>query len=866
MESLATKVAEDEAEWNAILAVPDILPRRVSARLAAAPQAARPVTPQEDCKPSLSRSTGQKRKRTSEASRIVDSSGLVDETELSSTGLMSTSQSGRLSSYLSSSSNPPSPPPSSPFSPLSSLPSSPFAEYTLHHTFQATHRPGHDVDEASPLSHVIGQVSGSAVPSSSGELADIAHQRSSTAKRRRSGAYIDNDPDFKRAGPLKITFHVPPPPPGSKPRRNPQAQSAASDIAVPTTAGGHVTRSEHDCETPVDANNLRTNSSCLVLSTSLKKLTSTKRASKTASSTTLKSAKTRAPTKRIPKTALAPKTPRSRKPTDRGTATVKAAYLALMTAKPEPQGQPLVWAEGRQALCETLPYFRSFQGGGHTSDGTALGFMFDRHCSKHDYIDSTVVIARSGGGMKLDEETGERVQAEDQVEKHQVRAVRDNIRQQNPVVLIVGNGNPKCPSKIPHRFAVLDWFKPTHVWSEKSEGKIIIRYRFEKLNSKEPSWWTPKDCVSEDTLGQFPLPNSEHSRRDFKGWTCETAGCDFTHTLPHALIAPNELYDAFNPLSKGYATSRDRVISSGIVVQSQFSHNYRINRYELPGIHGFVTHFIANRTVQQEAGGPDEMWTEMQTADTGLRRGSKPKGDEEYLGRQFMVNYGMPYKFITAATFRSFDDACNTIKAARSRLNWAQRYVNPGVCKDFNEVLAIGYFEEQSINYHDDGEDGLGPTIATLSLGYPAWMSIRLKHNHYLGVTTGENPVDEPPMPGCIEYQERRKAYDEMQTIEDKKERRSKLEALSAKLGLKSKPVGRQHAPDALKLHLGHGDIVIMHGEDIQKFYEHAVSPVGKLRFALTARHITPEHLTPEERMVYVVKEDENVYDGSAIV
>ncbi|KAK5138738.1 hypothetical protein LTR04_004244 [Oleoguttula sp. CCFEE 6159] len=144
-------------------------------------------------------------------------------------------------------------------------------------------------------------------------------------------------------------------------------------------------------------------------------------------------------------------------------------------------------------------------------------------------------------------------------------------------------------------------------------------------------------------------------------------------------------------------------------------------------------------------------------------------------------------------------------------------------------------------------------------------MSIRLKHNHYLGVTTGENPVDEPPMPGCIEYQERRKAYDEMQTIEDKKERRSKLEALSAKLGLKSKPVGRQHAPDALKLHLGHGDIVIMHGEDVQKFYEHAVSPVGKLRFALTARHITPEHLTPEERIAYVVKEDENVYDGSAI-
>ncbi|KAK5013057.1 hypothetical protein LTR39_003837, partial [Cryomyces antarcticus] len=506
MESLATKGAEDEAEWNAVLAVPDILPRRVSARLAAAPQTARPVTTPENCKLLLSRSTGQKRKRTSEASRLVDSSGLVEETELSSTGLTSTSQSGHLSSYLSSPSSPPSPPPSSPFSPLSSLPSSPFAKYTLDHTLQANHRPGHEFDDASPLSHVIGQVSGSAIPSISGELADIARARSSTAKRRRSGTYIDNDPDVKRTGPLKITFHVPPPP-GSKPRRDRRVQSAASDIAVPTTAGEHVTQSEHGCETSVDASNPRTNFSSLVLPTSLKRLTSTKRAPKTASSTAPKSAKARASTKRIPKPALAPKTPRSRKSTDRGTATVKAAYLALMAAKPEPQGQPLVWAEGRQALCETLPYFRSFQGGGHTSDGTALGFLFDRHCSKHDYMDSTVVIARSGGGMKLDEETGERVQAEDQVEKHQVRAVRDNIRQQNPVVLIVGNGNPKCPSKIPYRFAVLDWFKPTHVWSEKSEGKIIIRYRFEKLNPKEPSWWTPKDRVSEDTLGQFPLPN-----------------------------------------------------------------------------------------------------------------------------------------------------------------------------------------------------------------------------------------------------------------------------------------------------------------------------------------------------------------------
>jgi hypothetical protein len=40
-------------------------------------------------------------------------------------------------------------------------------------------------------------------------------------------------------------------------------------------------------------------------------------------------------------------------------------------------------------------------------------------------------------------------------------------------------------------YQFLDWFKPTNIWRKKIGGKIMMRYRFEKLGWQEPSWWMP---------------------------------------------------------------------------------------------------------------------------------------------------------------------------------------------------------------------------------------------------------------------------------------------------------------------------------------------------------------------------------------
>ena len=43
----------------------------------------------------------------------------------------------------------------------------------------------------------------------------------------------------------------------------------------------------------------------------------------------------------------------------------------------------------------------------------------------------------------------------------------------------------------------------------------------------------------------------------------------------------------------------------------------------------------------------------------------------------------------------------------------------------FNELLTAAYMEKQSMGFHTDGERGLGPVVASLSMGSPAVMKFR---------------------------------------------------------------------------------------------------------------------------------------------
>ncbi|KIM73192.1 hypothetical protein PILCRDRAFT_99343 [Piloderma croceum F 1598] len=106
-----------------------------------------------------------------------------------------------------------------------------------------------------------------------------------------------------------------------------------------------------------------------------------------------------------------------------------------------------------------------------------------------------------------------------------------------------------------------------------------------------------------------------------------------------------------------------------------------------------------------------------------------------------------------------------------------------GRTPEFNEVLSAAYLNNQKMSFHTDDEMGLGPTIASLSLGSDAVMRFRLRR--------------------C------------------------------------KKGPGADKVLLHLKLTLRHGDVLVMDGAHVQKNYVHAVEPVD-LRIAATARFISP--------------------------
>jgi hypothetical protein len=174
--------------------------------------------------------------------------------------------------------------------------------------------------------------------------------------------------------------------------------------------------------------------------------------------------------------------------------------------KPQPRGQPEVWADGRQELCETFHSYRAYQSACYSTGGFVRGFMFDQVVHSRDYVDSNVIISRAGGGLIKDNVSGEMKAGRDQTEDSVSQDLRNCIIHNNPAVTLAGVGSPHIPSRPPHQYCVLDYFKPTHIWVEKSGNNKIVRYRFEKLNTKKESWCQPKDAQDVVELDSLPPP------------------------------------------------------------------------------------------------------------------------------------------------------------------------------------------------------------------------------------------------------------------------------------------------------------------------------------------------------------------------
>ncbi|KAI5856265.1 hypothetical protein BZA05DRAFT_348577 [Tricharina praecox] len=91
----------------------------------------------------------------------------------------------------------------------------------------------------------------------------------------------------------------------------------------------------------------------------------------------------------------------------------------------------------------------------------------------------------------------------------------------------------------------------------------------------------------------------------------------------------------------------------------------------------------------------------------------------------FTYNVGAQYNYVANQPTVIFEEVHPVVRRARELLTLRVQMLYPDV--EFNEVLNVGYLENQKINFHQDGEKGLGPTFTSISLGCPAIMEFRIK-------------------------------------------------------------------------------------------------------------------------------------------
>ncbi|KAJ5261438.1 hypothetical protein N7478_012033 [Penicillium angulare] len=172
---------------------------------------------------------------------------------------------------------------------------------------------------------------------------------------------------------------------------------------------------------------------------------------------------------------------------------------------------------------------------------------------------------------------------------------------------------------------------------------------------------------------------------------------------------------------------------------------YRIDKYSLTDgdtLIGTVTHFVSNIAINGNEKGADELFSLLQDVDIGLRR------------------YRVKAPIVPEMMTKSLLKIIVLYLSGYAHFDWAFDFVNQddGMEKQrANEMLIIGYLKGHGIKWHNDGNERLEPTIATLCLGAKAKMSFRMKPLYYRGANKqGILLTEDHVVKGCRNYVRRK--------------------------------------------------------------------------------------------------------------
>ena len=128
-------------------------------------------------------------------------------------------------------------------------------------------------------------------------------------------------------------------------------------------------------------------------------------------------------------------------------------------------------------------------------------------------------------------------------------------------------------------------------------------------------------CLERNGLSNCGRCNSRmriRSRSKWDEWKCETEGCTFEVPIRHDIIPRHELETEHSFPADGHSIPCDKFREP--VVQTGRVYGYwRVFTFELfPG--NFVTHCLANKVINRQPGGADDIFHALQGSEMGMQR------------------------------------------------------------------------------------------------------------------------------------------------------------------------------------------------------------------------------------------------------
>lgn len=560
--------------------------------------------------------------------------------------------------------------------------------------------------------------------------------------------------------------------------------------------------------------------------------------------------------------------------------------------KPPLPNSPPVWAQSRQELCESLSYFRAYQGGVYTHKQRAEGYLLDGYPARYDLWHSggRYIISHGGGHSALDRLTGRVSLVEDQVaDGGSCAALISSWKAAHAIVLIAGNGYRLFPYSLDNmNYVVLGYYHIVHAWEEPEPSSVNSRgycvrwkFLFRWIEAQGSPWWLKghdNKCILTNMpiLGLICQHCGKHSVSIFGyGWVCTQSGCraffqllDKTNVVTEgynsAFLAPREdpptvknLKLEIRPKPPIQPVIHDNAEEPQIATSRHFWKGFWCEKCGKLSCREFWTYWKCsncNHTLAIKA----VIQTPPQNRNVKVERFiSKEAGITEKISR--LGSGSKHYECITF-TLPFNRGRIHLIKASGQSLQLADGIFRQYQLDASNDE---SFFRRYSMKTHKLKGRMLSHYFSQNSgepYEYVGGTNNTVELNKYKSVTEALEYIrsratlalDYNP-----EFNEVLSAgYMAEQKMDFHSDGEKDLGPIVASLSLgspaimKFRPVpskwmsddgqlkeGRKTPPVVIELTLRHGDALVMEGAEIQEYYQHAVHPCG-FRIAATARRV----------------------------